>query len=333
QVLKFASGEPLLIGVAGIAEAVRHWPRIDPVLAAPPRMVGLDDVHVTDFDGVTRLVFRDQRLMQLFTGPDANEFDLAAGRDGLGHVHQPHAGNLGDENLATVHALNAFHYETHALLEGDPEARHTRIGDRDFSPLALLEEHRDHADSAADDISVAGATEARILRSGICVGLHEHFLGTELGRAIEIDRVYGLVGTECQDPADTAVDGRIDDILAAHDVGLNGFERVVLAGGNLLECGGMYHDSYPRQSTIEAGTIADVADEISQTRIVEPGSLHVVLLQFITAENDELLRPVIAQHYLGEFLPERAGSTSDQHYLFSPIHLWSPRTQNRNDTM
>ena len=54
--------------------------------------------------------------------------------------------------------------------------------------LALLEKHGNHAAAAADNVAVAGAGEAGVARAGIGVRLHKHFLGAQLGGAVEIDR-------------------------------------------------------------------------------------------------------------------------------------------------
>ena len=86
------------------------------------------------------------------------------------------------------------------------------------------------------------------LRAGIGIGLHEHFLRAQLGGAVEIDRVDGLVGAEREDAAHALVDGGVDDVLAADDVGLDGFERVVLAGRNLLQGGGVDDDVTPAKA-------------------------------------------------------------------------------------
>ena len=108
----------------------------------------------------------------------------------------------------------------------------------------LLQKHRNHAAPAAHDVAVAGATETRVLSSSIGVGLNKHFLGAKLGGAVKIRRIHRFVRTQRQHSMHALVDGRIDYVAAAHDVGLNGFERIVFAGWNLFERGGMNHNSY-----------------------------------------------------------------------------------------
>ena len=71
-----------------------------------------------------------------------------------------------------------------ALVEREPEARHPRIGDGHSPGLALLEEQRDHAAAAADDVAVAHATERSRVRGTIGVAMDEELFGAKLGGAI-----------------------------------------------------------------------------------------------------------------------------------------------------
>ena len=53
--------------------------------------------------------------------------------------------------------------------------------------------------------------------------------------------------------------------------------------------------------------------------MIETRDSHIMLLEFIAAEDDELLRMIFAQHEFDEFLAERARAAGDQHNLFRPI--------------
>ena len=136
-----------------------------------------------------------------------------------------------------MHLFDAMNNEFHTLIEGDPETGHTGISDSDFAALALLLENGDHAAPAAHHVAVTGATETSILRPGIGIGLHEHFLGAQLGCTVKINRVDRFVGAEGENAAHTLVDGGVDHISATHDVGLNGFEGIVFTRGHLFERG------------------------------------------------------------------------------------------------
>src|SRR5580693_3177000 len=104
--------------------------------------------------------------MQFFAWAYPDCFHIAARRDCLGHFHQLHAWNLGNKDFAAVHLLNAANHQPDSLLDGDPEASHAGIGDRDPAPLALLLEDRNHAATASQHIPVARTTESSVLRAG-----------------------------------------------------------------------------------------------------------------------------------------------------------------------
>src|SRR6266700_4150082 len=115
--------------------------------------------------------------MELFSRPDADAINLAVWPDGLSHIQQLHAWNFRNKNFTAMHLLDAADYESHTLIERDPETRHARIGDRDPSPLALFQEDWNHTAAAADYVPITHATEARVLRASVRVSLHKHFLG------------------------------------------------------------------------------------------------------------------------------------------------------------
>ncbi len=100
------------------------------------------------------------------------------------------------------------------------------------------------------------------------------------------------------------VDGGINHVASAHDVGLDGFERIVFAGRNLFERGRVHHDGYAGKRALQALCIAHVADEIAQAGMIESRRPHVVLFEFVAAEDDELLGMVLAQHHLDKLLAE-----------------------------
>ena len=54
--------------------------------------------------------------------------------------------------------------------------------------------------------------------------------------------------------------------------------------------------------------------------MIESRRPHIMLLEFVAAEDDELLRMVFAQHHLDELLAERARPARHQHNLFLPVH-------------
>ena len=86
---------------------------------------------------------------------------------------------------------------------------------------------------------------------------------------------------------------------------------IVLAGRNLLQRGRMHHHRDARKRTLQAAGIAHVADEIAQAGMVEAGGAHVMLLEFVAAENHQPLGVIFPQHDLDELLPERSRAARD----------------------
>ena len=159
---------------------------------------------------------------------------------------------------------------------------------------ALFQEHGNHAASAAQNIAVPDAAEARRPRSRVGIALHKEFLRAQLGRSVEIDGVDCLVRAEGHHLRHTAIDGRIDDVLGPQHIGLDGLERIVFAGRHLFERGGVYHQIHGSlEGSPEAPRVPDIADEEAQPRI---GVLtaHLGLLQLVPAEDDEPARVVAA---------------------------------------
>jgi hypothetical protein len=66
----------------------------------------------------------------------------------------------------------------------------------------------------------------------------------------------------------------------------------------------MDHNVHAVHRAHQAFAVADIADEITQRGVVEPAHAHLVLLEFVAAEDDDLLRLVFLQHYFSEFLPK-----------------------------
>ena len=47
---------------------------------------------------------------------------------------------------------------------------------------------------------------------------------------------------------------------------------------------------------------------------------HIVLLEFIPAEHDQLARVIFPQHDLDELPAERTGAARHEHHLLCPVH-------------
>src|SRR5690606_31024523 len=108
------------------------------------------------------------------------------------------------------------------------------------------------------------------------------------------------------------VDGRLDDVLAAEDVGLDELEGVVLRGVDLLERGGVDDVVHGLQRTGEAALVADVTEEPAQAGVVPELVADLVLLQLVPRDDDDPSRVVVVEHFTQEGLAEGAGPTGDE---------------------
>src|SRR5437763_4776470 len=109
-----------------------------------------------------------------------------------------------------MHLLDAANHKSDALVQGDPETRHARVGKCNFAALTLLHENGDYAAAASHHVAVSNAAKPRVLCPGIRVRLHKHFFRAQLRRTIKIDWINRFVGTLGRDPPYAAVDGSVD---------------------------------------------------------------------------------------------------------------------------
>ena len=189
------------------------------------------------------------------------------------------------------------------------------MGDRQDAARTPLEEERNHAAAAADDVAVAHAAEARDAAAAVGVGRDEQLVGAQLARAVQIDRVGRLVGAERDDLRHARVERGVDDVLRANHVRLDELERVVFGRGHLLERRRVNDDVDALERAPEAVAIAHVAEKETQARIVREPPRHLALLHLVAAEHDEPLRVRVLQRDRHELLAERSGATGDEHGL------------------
>src|SRR5215472_17335680 len=104
--------------------------------------------------------------MQSFSRPNPYNFNVAVWSHSFRDVDHLHAGSLGYENLATMHSFETANDESGCVIESNPKASHTHIGDRDFPSFALLEKNRDYASLASQEIAGPYAAKPRILLLG-----------------------------------------------------------------------------------------------------------------------------------------------------------------------
>jgi len=273
------------------------------------------DVALVVLHGVSALVLGDQHLVDLLARADPDDFLPALGGNGPGEIRDRHGRDLGDEDLAAFGDLQYFQNEVHALVESDPEARHTGVGDGETSrPGPLLEEGH-HGAAAPHDVSVAHDREDILAADGpVDVGGDEQLVRAELCGAVQINGVDGLVCRQGDDTLDVGLQGRVDDVHGAQDVRLDELRRVVLRRRHLLKGCGVDNVVHTLEGPGEPVTVPHIAEKITDAGIfLDVEALgHLELLELVAAEDDEPLRLVVLEHDLDKLLPEGSGPAGDE---------------------
>ena len=65
--------------------------------------------------------------------------------------------------------------------------------------------------------------------------------------------------------------------------------------------------------------VPDIANKVPEVGLVQTRNTHLMLLQFIAAQDDEFLGVKISKHDPREHLSERTGSPRDQHCALTPV--------------
>ena len=199
------------------------------------------------------------------------------------------------------------------------EAGHVGVGDGERLALAdAVDEQRDDAAARTHDVAVAGAADGgaagAVAGVGVDDGLH-HGLGLAHG----VDGVGRLVGGQAHDAVHALLDGGVQDVVRADDVGAHGLHGEELAGGNLLEGGGVEDVVHAVHGVAHALGVADIADEEAHLggelgRLLLQAVAHVVLLLLVAGEDADLGQ-VGVHEVLEHGVAERAGAARDHEGL------------------
>ena len=259
-------------------------------------VIGRNTVKVPHILGLGALFLGQEGLVHLLTVPDTNDLDillLATEEltDGLGLDLDGAGGGFLDEDVAVLAVLEGEEDEVDGLLEAHDEAGHGRFREGDWGAgTDLVNPERNDAAAAAHDVAVAGAANAGI--QGVAALGHRHLLLQGLADAHRIDRICGLVRRQTNHALHARVDGRIQHIVRADDIGLHRLHREELARRDLLERRRMEDVIDPADGGLERGLVAYVADiELDLVRHLRHPRLevvpHVVLLLFVARENPD----------------------------------------------
>jgi len=113
------------------------------------------------------------------------------------------------------------------------------------------------------------------------------------------------------------VNGHIDDVLGAEDVGLDGLERIVFRGRHLLEGRGVDDDVHSVEGPAEPLLVADVPDEVAHAGVLARRKRlgHLVLFQLVAAEDDETPGGVAPENGPRKHSSERPRASRDEYVL------------------
>ena len=240
-----------------------------------------------------------------------------------------------DEQVAGVGVLKSEHDQVHSLVQVHQEACHVGVSDSDgITGLDLIDEQGDDRTTAAHNIAVTGAADggAATLGSHTGVGVDD-VLHHGLGDAHGVDGISGLISGQTNNTLDASVDGSVQHIIGADDVGLDSLHGEELTGRNLLQSSSVEDVVNTGHCVTDRLRIADITDVelhlLGSLRVLGLKLMaHIVLLLLVTREDTNLLQ-VRIQEVLQNGGTERAGTTSDhkgcvikcRHFYSSSFHL------------
>ena len=335
--------EPLgVVGGVGLVGLGLNLAVDDELVVVQVARVAGDAVVAAHVLGAQSLLAGHEGLEELLAVAGADDLGAPAAEDllhGLGEVADGRRRRLLDEQVAGVGVLEGELHQVDRLVQVHEEAGHVGVGDRQRLPFSdAVDEQRDDRAARAHDVAVAGAADGgaagAVAGVGVDDGLH-HGLGLAHG----VDGVGGLVGGQAHDAVHALLDGCVQDVVRADDVGAHGLHGEELAGGHLLEGGGVEDVVHAVHGVAHALGVADVADEEAHLGGELRGLLlqavaHVVLL-LLVAREDADLGQVGVHEVLEHGVAERPGAARDHQglvfegrFIFQLFYLsyrWLPR--------
>ena len=260
-------------------------------------VVGGDTVEIAHVDGFGAFLVGKQGFVHLFAVADADDLDflfLAAkeltngfrlGLDGAGR-------GFFDEEIAVFAMLEGEEHQIHRFFQRHDEPGHVGLGDGDgVAGFDLVDPQRDNGATAAHDVAVAGAADFRLAgHPGLGNG---HLFFNSLGHAHGVDGIGGLVRGQTDNRLYPGLNGGGEHIVGADDIGPHGLHGEELAGGHLLQSGGVediIHPSHGSPNRLQIPDIANVKlDFVRHFR--HPGLVlvaHIVLLLLVSREDADL---------------------------------------------
>ena len=283
-------------------------------------VVGSNAEVVTHILAAQTLLAGHQGLKQLLAVTGADDVGAGVAEQLLNSLRQvADGGSVGllNEQVTGVAVLEGEHNQIHSLVQIHQEAGHVGVGDGDgVARLDLVDEQGDDAAAGAHDVAVAGAADGGT--AALCghtgVGIDD-VLHHGLGDAHGIDGIGCLVGGQADNTLDAGINGGVEDVVRADDVGLNGLHGEELAGGDLLQGSGVEDVVHAGHGVLDGLGVADIADiELDLLGGLRVPGLelvaHIVLLLFVPGEDADLLQ-VRVQEVLQDGGTKGTGTAGD----------------------
>lgn len=256
--------------------------------------------------------------MELFAFPNPDLPPPATRLHGFRQVRYLEGRDLRDIGLSAAALRQSLEDQVDGFVQGYPESGHPGVGDGQFSGAVidqLLEEWDDRS-PASGHIAVPDDGKTGVVAPGIRVGGDEELVRSQLGGAVEIDRIDSLVRGQGHNARHSAVDGGVADVLGSVDVGLDRLEGVVLADRHMLQRRSVDDVIHPVEGPKQPVLVPYVPDKIPHTVVVFLVRLpHDILLVLVPGIDDNLLRIEGLENPGREPLPEGAGTPGDKYSL------------------
>ena len=213
----------------------------------------------------------------------------------LGQI--PNGGSicLLNEQIAGVGVLESEHDQIHSLVQIHQETSHVGVGDGNgVARLDLVNEQRNDGAAAAHDIAVAGAADGGAAALGCHAGVGiDHMLHHGLGNAHGVDGIGSFIRRKAHHALYACINGGVQHIVGADDVGLHRLHGEKLTAGHLLKGGSMEDIVYAGHGIPNGLGVAHIANVkfhlVGVFRVLGLQLVaHIVLLFLIAGENADL---------------------------------------------
>ena len=233
---------------------------------------------------------------------------LCLGLDGAG-------GSFLYEDVTVLAMLKGEEDEVNCFFERHDETGHLGFGQGDGVAFAnLVNPQRNHTAARTHHIAITCAANLCVTTQ-TALG-YGYLLLDGLGDAHRVDGIGCLIGGEADDALHTCIDGGIEGVVCADDVGLDGFHGEELAAGHLLEGSGMKDVVHSLHCIVKRTLIAYVTDielylacHLGHTclKVVT----HVVLLLLVAGEDADFA-DVGLEEAVENCVAEAAGASCDE---------------------